>query len=300
MLRVNRAGSFEEFREALGQATGMTASAELAKMFAVEESEVITSPPQPTILETLVEPSARARAPQADAIVLRKQDLVRVASIAAVLAVGVVMLAYAALRRPPAAVPVMTAAAAPAPAPTEPEERRPPPREEREPESEPTASEPVDPDPPPSRRRRAFEAPLTFETKTIVSSKGNNKERSAFLRLADGQITVTADDETRALLYTVPYERVIAINYSRSRHPMWNSPQGPAPVVRTGGTLSRFGISFDRHWISLRTHTSHQFVNLRFDDVVAPKVLVALEERTGRRHQVIEEEKDDDKGRSEK
>ena len=79
---------------------------------------------------------------------------------------------------------------------------------------------------------------------------------------------------------------------------MWNSPQGPAPVVRTGGTLSRFGISFDRHWISLRTRTSHQFVNLRFDDVVAPKVLVALEERTGRTHQVIEEEKDDEKDKS--
>jgi hypothetical protein len=75
---------------------------------------------------------------------------------------------------------------------------------------------------------------------------------------------------------------VISISVSHNRDPLWNSPQGPAPVARAGGTLSRFGIQVSRDWIALRTSTEEQFVAMRFDEVLMKRVLLALEERTGR------------------
>jgi len=77
---------------------------------------------------------------------------------------------------------------------------------------------------------------------------------------------------------------------------MWESPQGPAPVVRAGGGLGRIGIFLDRDWISLRTSTRHQFVCMRFDDVFVRRVLFALEERTGRTTKVIVEEPEQTRG----
>ena len=88
---------------------------------------------------------------------------------------------------------------------------------------------------------------------------------------------------------------MISISVSKSRDPLWNSPQGPAPVARAGGTLSRFGIAGRREWISLRTSTDEQFVAMRFDEVIVRRVLLALEERTGHQPVVValptEEEK---------
>jgi hypothetical protein len=135
-------------------------------------------------------------------------------------------------------------------------------------------------------------APLLFEAKALVGSKGKYKERDAQLALADGHITVTTDDDKRDQLYSIPFSGVLSITYSRGRDPMWNSPQGPAPVARAGGTLGRMGIFVGREWIALRTNTNHQFVALRFDDVLVKRVLLALEERTGRAPQFIAERKD--------
>jgi hypothetical protein len=135
------------------------------------------------------------------------------------------------------------------------------------------------------------EAPLVFDARALVGSK-KPRERDAKLLLADGEITVTADDGARQVLYSVPYASVISISYSRGPHPMWNSPRGPAPVARAGGTLGRLGIFLERDWVALRTSTKDQFVSLRFDDVVVRRVLLALEERTGRAPQVIVVEPD--------
>jgi hypothetical protein len=130
-------------------------------------------------------------------------------------------------------------------------------------------------------------APILFETKALVGTKGKQREREAHVALADGTIIVTADDATGRTLYEVPYESVISISYSRGRDPLWNSPQGPTPVTRVGGTLGRMGFSINREWISLRTSTKDQFVSMRFDDVLIRRVLLELEERTGRTPQLV-------------
>jgi serine/threonine protein kinase len=130
------------------------------------------------------------------------------------------------------------------------------------------------------------EASLVFETRVLVGTR-KPKEQSAQLVLAEGKITIIPTSDPSTTLCAIPYGRVLSINISKSRDPLWSSPQGPAPVARAGGTLSKFGIAVHREWISLRTSTDEQFVAMRFDEVIIKRVLLALEERTGHRAEVV-------------
>jgi len=120
------------------------------------------------------------------------------------------------------------------------------------------------------------------------------REQSAQLVLGEGKITIIPQDDPSSPLCSFSYGRVISISVSRSRDPLWNSPQGPAPVARAGGTLKMLGIQVSRDWIALRTSTEEQFVAMRFDEVLLKRVLLALEERTGRTPQFVELPKDKD------
>ena len=133
---------------------------------------------------------------------------------------------------------------------------------------------------------------VAFRTKALVGAGSRPRERDARLVLAEGTVTVTADDETGDRLHTVAYESVLSIDYSRGADPMWNGRQGPAVVARAPvGALRRIGVSIERHWISLRTNTENRFVILRVDDAQVRKVLSALEERTGRAPQAVGQRK---------
>jgi eukaryotic-like serine/threonine-protein kinase len=173
------------------------------------------------------------------------------------------------------------------PAPPEPRAIAPTPRHvDAPPRPEPTIVEHASTTPP-----IVVDAALTFETRVLVGTK-KPKEYSARLLFGEGRITVVANDETASRLYEIPYGRVVSISYSHGRDPMWNSPQGPTPVARGGGTLGRLGIIVERNWIALRTSTEEQFVALRFEKVLEQRVLLALEERTGRKPELVEEAKD--------
>jgi hypothetical protein len=130
-------------------------------------------------------------------------------------------------------------------------------------------------------------ANVVFESKALLSSGNNHKERDARVALADGQIRVaTGGGGKQQVLHSVPYENVASISYSRGRDPVWMSPHGPATVARVGG--GAFGVfRRERHWITLQTSTKGQFVVLRTSESTAEKVLVELEARTGRRAQVV-------------
>jgi serine/threonine-protein kinase len=152
------------------------------------------------------------------------------------------------------------------------------------PPAEPVAPVEV-PEPPPVERRATRPAVdsdpiLVFETRALVGTR-KSKEQGAQLLMGDGKITIIPTSNPAEPLCSFPYERVLAISVSRGRDPLWNSPQGPAPVARAGGTLSRIGIQVSRDWIALRTSTEEQFVSMRFDEVLLKRVLLALEERTG-------------------
>ena len=148
----------------------------------------------------------------------------------------------------------------------------------------------VEPPAPVERRatRTAIGDPiLVFETRALVGTR-KSKEQGAQLLMGDGKITIIPTNNPASPLCSFPYGRVIAINVSRGRDPLWDSPQGPSPVARAGGTLSKFGIQVSRDWVALRTSTEEQFVSMRFDEVLLKRVLLALEERTGHQPRFIE------------
>ncbi len=104
------------------------------------------------------------------------------------------------------------------------------------------------------------------------------RERDAQILLADGKVTVTAGNKD--ILHSVPYSGVMSVSYSRGRDPLWNSPQGPAPVARMGGGAFGF-IRGERHWIALRTRDA--FVVLRLPDAQVSQLLGALRRAHGAR-----------------
>jgi predicted Ser/Thr protein kinase len=289
---ADRFQTAEEFREALGQATGLGMMTDLAKAFTIAESIVITPPPQPPILDKV--DTARAHAPleaaaavesastistaDASTLVMRRDQYAR-AGIALVALASVGVLTYTGLPRPAAEPAPATAAASPAvPAPAtaavSPAVPAP---------ATAAASRPAPAPPPPTAK--TFPT-VAFDAKALVPSGDGHRERNARLRMADGKIAVMADDGGWRTLYTVAYENVTSISYSRSREPMWNSPTGPARAARIdGGMLGAF--RRDREWVSLRTTTKDRFVILRFEDVSLDRVLSALEERTGRQAQLV-------------
>jgi serine/threonine-protein kinase len=322
---ADRFQSAEEFRAALAEATGPLPVADLAKTFAASTP----SSPGPTDTidlsraEALVDPDA-----QVVAVPRKRQGGFAMAySLVTVLTIAVAFAAYVIVRgadrewtmeapAPPSSPTLPAPEALPAkevvdlpaptpivednetasaavkprienPAPPEPRAIAAAPRRvEAAPRPEPTIVEHATPPPP-----IVVDAALTFETRVLVGTK-KPKEYSARLLFGEGRITVVANDETASRLYEIPYGRVVSISYSHGRDPMWNSPQGPTPVARGGGTLGRLGIIVERNWIALRTSTEEQFVAMRFEKVLEQRVLLALEERTGRKPELVEEAKD--------
>jgi predicted Ser/Thr protein kinase len=128
----------------------------------------------------------------------------------------------------------------------------------------------------------AFPA-LVFETNALVGSGSRQQDRDAQFLMADGRITVVPNDDPQNPLRSVSYDDVISVTYSHGPDPIWNSPEGPTPVVRVRRSgLAMIGVLVERHWISLQIDAEDQFIVLRFSDGLVDSVLAALEERTGR------------------
>jgi serine/threonine-protein kinase len=304
---ADRFQTAEAFREELARAAGLQMTADLPKTFAIVANDGPTISSQP--IETL--DLSRDQAPRS------RFAWAYVA--AATCAILTAIFAFTAFRAPI----VDVAATAPPSAPELPVEKPAPvpgvpviiSESTPEPQARPTAAvrerevvtavdapareeeeEPAVEEPPgPARRRPTSsvnEPLLVFETKTLVGTR-KPREHDAQLVLAEGKITVTSDIESEYPFYSIPYNSVVSITYSHSRDPMWNSPQGPAQVTRSGGgPLGRFGLGVARDWIALRTNTQDQFIAMRFDELLIRRILLALEERTGRRPELLAQPKD--------
>jgi serine/threonine protein kinase len=301
---ADRFQTAEEFREEVARATGLLPTADLARMFAVAPS--VDSPGSSRkVSDTLdlsrgdVMDSPSVGGAGVTTTLVWRQRLAWAYSMLAVVAMSAAVLGYMALPRSDtqAATEPLTVAV-PAPAmpvmePAKPVAADPPPViEVVTPDAAPrrAAEEPARLAPA-TRRSTPSEPLLIFETKTVVGTK-KPREHDAQLVLADGRITVTSDVDSEYPFYSIPYGSVISISYSRGRDPMWNSPEGPAQVTRSGGALGRLGIVVARDWISLRTNTKDQFVTMRFDELLVRRILLALEERTGRRPELLAQPKD--------
>jgi hypothetical protein len=118
---------------------------------------------------------------------------------------------------------------------------------------------------------------VTFAAKVIARDGDKVQERDAKVRLAEGQVTVAAADQT--ILSTVPYETVLSVIYSKSRQPLWDAPGGAVPIERVQGGAFGF-LKGGRHWVSLRM--KERFVVLRVEENQVSALLSALEARTGK------------------
>ena len=292
----------EAFREELRRATGALETGEFAQAFAIQ------APASETLDLSRVEIDATMRTqPRSSGGGWR--TVLGWANAAAAAVAIVAALGYVALQRQStdAAIAAPSAAASETIAP--PDNAPAPPADPHRPATA-DASAPAAMPPAASRRRsldslasesaaprgvrgptRVLEPLLVFETKTLVGTK-KPREHDAQLVLADGAITVTPEIESEYPFYSIPYSRVMSITYSRGRDPMWNSPEGPLPLTRGGGALGKLGISVARDWVALRTTTRDQFVAMRFHDVLIRRVLLALEERTGHKPDLMAAPKD--------
>jgi len=301
----------EEFRAAIARATGVV-SHDLTAVLSAADLEVTPPPRSAAVARAMAlataarrlafraaPPVSAAKAPAAGegaTVVLKRKHFALAGSMIAIGAVGVGVLAFVALRRPepaPAALAaestmpadVVLAAAPAAPAP----ETAKPPTPTSLPTVDRTAAETLEN---PVNAASSSSAPITerppmaFDAKALVGAGQRQRERDAQLLLADGKVTITADNKD--ILHSVPYSGVVSVSYSRGRDPLWNSPQGPAPVARMSGGAFGF-IRGERHWIALRTK-DHFFV-LRLQDVQVNQVLGALAERTGRSPERVVERK---------
>jgi tRNA A-37 threonylcarbamoyl transferase component Bud32 len=133
----------------------------------------------------------------------------------------------------------------------------------------------------------AFPRPFVFEARALVVDGDHQRERECQVVLADGRISIHALDGDD-MLRVVPYDHVMAIGYSRGRDPLWKTPAGPMRIGRAGGGVLRL-FRGDRYWLSIRTPNADEpFVVLRLEnDVDARRAMTAIEQRTGRRTQVI-------------
>ena len=128
-------------------------------------------------------------------------------------------------------------------------------------------------------------APLVFQTKVVLGDGKERREEDGRLSLARGRVSVTFYSESDDPVFSVPYDEVAAIRYSRE--PAWKPPKRLSRVIRWGDdVLDKVGIR-DRHQVSLHTHAEDHSVVLRVDERVVSTVLKALKERTGQSPEVV-------------
>lgn len=126
-----------------------------------------------------------------------------------------------------------------------------------------------------------------FDGKVVVVDGDKHRERDAIFKLADGVLTVIQKPNTT--LYSVPLNTVTTLTYSKSRQPLWNSPNGPAEAMKVEGGAFGF-MRGGGNWFGVRTGES--LLVLRVEDPAVARVLRALQERTGLDVQRLIEPKD--------
>ena len=127
-----------------------------------------------------------------------------------------------------------------------------------------------------------------FDADAVVADGDRHRERDGRLVMADGNITVV--EGTNTAIATFPIDRITGVSYSTARHPLWNSPTGPAEVLRVeGGT---FGIRRGaRNWLVFHTTDSVHVVRVSDEDIRS--VIAALQARIGQPVRRVAEKRTD-------
>lgn len=126
--------------------------------------------------------------------------------------------------------------------------------------------------------------PVTFRAQTVVVEDGKNRQRDTNVEMANGVITVTEKDNK--LVTSIPYSAIVGLTYSNSKQPLWNTAQGPAEIAHLDGGAFGF-LRGDQHWVSIRTDAMSLVWRVREQD--SRRVILAIEERTGKKVDVVKE-----------
>jgi serine/threonine-protein kinase len=139
---------------------------------------------------------------------------------------------------------------------------------------------------PPPKSTPAFPS-IMFDADAVVRDGDRHRERDGKLVMANGNISVMEKNDTVVAIF--PIDGITGVSYSTARHPLWNSPTGPAEVLRVeGGT---FGIRRGgRNWLAF--HTTDSVYVLRVSDENINSVIAALEARMGQPVRRVAEKKD--------
>jgi len=129
--------------------------------------------------------------------------------------------------------------------------------------------------------------PFVFDAKAVVVEGGKNRERDAKALLSDGKITVTEKNDS--VIAAIPYGTIVGLTHSNSKQPLWNSPGGPAELVKVEGGAFGF-FKGGRNWLAVRTKDTS--LVLRVSDEEVRRVIAALEERTRQKVERVVESKD--------
>ena len=312
---ADRFQTAEEFRAALLAASGASATEHTGALSTSAISLPLPAPSATTSPRPSTSPTGTAR-PAATApagadgatVVLRKQHFAVALGLLVVVAVGVGVLAFVALRRPTAvlvasdiqATPSATAAgsasaavpaAASAPLATADKPAATPKQASSAPAAGGGVAAPSAKAPAKGRasagRRPVAHPPLAFDAKALVQDGDKWRERDAKALLADGALTVTAQNQD--VLQSVPFTAIQTVSYSNSKQPLWTSPEGPTAVVPVSGGAFGF-LRGGRHWVTLRTKDA--VVIFRVESEHVDRVLAALAERTGLAIDRVAERKD--------
>jgi hypothetical protein len=255
---ADRFQTAEEFRVAIGQATGLMPPVDLAKALAIpaddprEEAEAV---------ETLVLPLEHESSPKATAFGFAT-DFVRTRPRTAWLGgvtVPLMLVAYLASNAL-ADDPGRTAGT---PTSTAPNRRNA------------AASAP-----PPADTVSAAASPLVFRTKIVRAPDGQARDQDAKLSLGEGSLAVATYGAPKRAVFSAAYRDISAIEYSREH--AWKPPRKLSKMIRVNDdVLDAVGIP-ERHDISLHTNADDRFIVLRVDERTVGKLLKALKQRTGR------------------
>ena len=310
----------EEFRVALTSAVIPQSISELPTLATPALGLTLGGTPRPRTRDSALDSAAVAfpitpppRERTATTVVLGRTHLAAIAAVFVVLAAGIVLLAFAALRRDapnafqnvPSAVqasppqpgrsgaipptdqtagtspPPASRAAAPSPAPPLPPQRpsTPPPNATS------AAAPPVTSRVPPAPSDQPPDATVSAGANLPVVAFGNvrvlhteggkARERRGILRVGGGEIAMA---EARGPRTLIPLTAIKSLHYSRSRQPRWRDEDGKEVGSRVDlGPLGFF--RSERNWLILTT--AGEPVILSVENPQLRNVVFALETRTG-------------------
>jgi serine/threonine-protein kinase len=137
----------------------------------------------------------------------------------------------------------------------------------------PAASEAAD-IPPVNETRRSALAPVEFED--VVMQEGK-ESREVLMRFEADRI-VLKDADSEQVVRVLPYGRITAATYARSRNPVWKTDRKNSGLVR-GLSKSVSFLRSTKHWLTLEGTGAALVLQLDGDEFET--ILPALEARTG-------------------